>query len=313
MTLEVISQEKRRRTMSQQTILVIGDTDTVGAPVARQLSEDGHPARLLVRDPARAADKLCCGFEYIQGSFEERETVKQALSGCTGVHISLQAGSNPADIERVEHHGTLSVIELAANAPLAHLTYVSGMFVGAEVGAAVLDDHAKRSVEQTLQQSGISFTIFKPTYFMDTLPKQLQGKRAMILGKQPHPLHLVAASDFGRMASRAFQVPEAANKIFYIQGPEALTMAEALQLYCSILEPETRVTTIPLSLMSVVDTLFLGKKMRRTLQIMQVLQRYGEFGDPSEANRILGAPTTTLRAWCEQQRALRSRESHISA
>ena len=291
--------------MSQQTILVIGATGTVGAPVARQLREDGYHVRLLVRDPKRAAAQFGSGFEYIQGSVEERETVKQALSGCTGVHISLQAGSNPADIERVEHLGTLRVIELAAQQHLAHLTYVSGMFVGAEVGSAVLDDHAKSSVEQALQQSGISSTIFKPTYFMDTLPKQLQGKRAMVLGKQPHPLHLVAASDFGRMVSRAFQVPEAANKIFYIQGPEALTLGEALHLYCAMLEPEMQVTTMPLWLMSVVDTLFLGRKMRRTLQIMQVLQRYGEFGDPSEANRILGAPTTTLRAWCEQQRALR--------
>ena len=238
--------------------------------------------------------------------------MKQALSGCTGVHISLQAGSNPADIEWVEHLGTRRVVELAVQQHLTHLTYVSGMFVGAEVGSAVLDDHAKRSVEQALQQSGIPSTIFKPTYFMDTLPKQLQGKRAMILGKQPHPLHLVAASDFGRMVSRAVQVPEAANKIFYIQGPEALTMAEALRLYCTLLEPEKQVTMMPLWLMSVVDTLFLGRKMRRTLQIMQVLQRSGEFGDPSEANRLLGAPTTTLQAWCEQQRTLRSRGSNIS-
>jgi uncharacterized protein YbjT (DUF2867 family) len=298
--------------MSKSTILVIGATGTVGAPVARQLREDGYQVRLLVRDQARAAAQFGSDFEYIQGSVEEQETLKQALSRCTGVHISLQAGSNPADIERVEHLGTLRVIELAAQQPLAHLTYVSGMFVGAEVGSAVLDDHAKSSVEQALQQSGISFTIFKPTYFMDTLPQQLRGKRAMMLGKQPHPLHLVAASDFGRMVSRAFQVPEATNKIFYIQGPEALTLAEALHLYCTMLEPEKQVTTMPLWLMSVVDTLFLGRTMRRTLQIMQILQRYGEFGDPSEANRLLGAPTTTLQAWCEQQRMLRSKESNSS-
>ena len=37
--------------MSQQTILVIGATGTVGAPVARQLREDGYHVRLLVRDP----------------------------------------------------------------------------------------------------------------------------------------------------------------------------------------------------------------------------------------------------------------------
>src|SRR6266700_5200717 len=101
----------RRRTMGQKTILVIGATGTVGAPVARQLREDSHHVRLMVRDPRRAAAQFGSGFEYIQGSVEERETVKQALSGCTGVHISLQAGSNPADIERVEHLVTLRVIE----------------------------------------------------------------------------------------------------------------------------------------------------------------------------------------------------------
>ena len=67
--------------MSQQTILVIGATGTVGAPVARQLREDGYQVRLLVRDPKRAAAQLGSGFECIQGSVEERETVKQALYG----------------------------------------------------------------------------------------------------------------------------------------------------------------------------------------------------------------------------------------
>ena len=105
---------------------------------------------------------------------------------------------------------------------------------------------------------------------------------------------------------------EAENRIFSIQGPEALTLVEALRLYCSMLEPETQVMTIPLWVMSVLDTLFLGKQMRRTVQMMQVLQHYGEFGDPSEANRLLGAPTTTLREWCEQQRLHRSRESGAS-
>jgi NADH dehydrogenase len=298
--------------MSMQTILVIGATGTVGEPVARQLLADGYHVRLLVRNVERAQTQLGSDFEYIAGSAEESEAVQQALAGCSGVHISLQAGSNPEDIERVEYRGAMRIVELAAKQPGMHLSYVSGMFVGGQVGHGVLADQAKGRVEQAIQDSGLSFTIFRPTYFMDNLPKHLQGKRAMVLGKQPHPLHLVAASDFGRMVSRAFQEPEAANKIFSIQGPEALTLMEALRLYCSILEPGTQVMTIPLWAMSVLDTLFLGKQMHRTVQMMRVLQRYGEFGDPSEANHLLGAPTTTLRAWCEQQRLHRSRESGTS-
>jgi uncharacterized protein YbjT (DUF2867 family) len=299
--------------MSVQTILVIGATGTVGGPVARQLRASGYHVRLLVRDVKRAQTQLGSDFEYIVGRVEESEAVQHALAGCSGVHISLQAGSNPEDIERVEYRGAMRVVELAERSPEMHLSYVSGMFVGGQVGHGVLADQAKERVEQAIQDSGIPFTIFRPTYFIDNLPKHLQGKRAMVLGKQPHPLHLVAASDFGRMVSRAFQEPEAENRIFSIQGPEALTLVEALRLYCSLLEPEKRVMTIPLWAMSVLDTLFLGKQMRRTVQMMQVLQRYGELGDPTDANQILGAPTTTLRAWCEQQRTLRSGRSNLSA
>jgi len=288
--------------MNQHTILVIGATGTVGAPVARQLRDDGYHVRLLVRDQKRAAAQLGPDFEYTQGSVEDHKVMKQALSGCTGAHLSLQAGSLPEDIQRVEYLGTMRVVELATQQHLTRLPYFSGMFVGAEVDSATLDAQAKKGVEQTLHQSGMSFTIFRPTYFMDNLPKHLQGKRAMVLGNQPHPLHLVAARDFGRMVSRAFQEPDASNNTFYVQGPEALTLEEALRLYCTLLSPEAKVTTIPLWVMSVIDTLFLGKQMRRTLHMMQVLQHTGEVGNPSEANRILGAPTTTLRAWCERQR-----------
>ena len=299
--------------MSAQTILVIGATGTVGGPVARQLRACGYHVRLLVRDVERAQTQLGSDFEYIAGRVEESEPVEQALAGCSGVLISLQAGSNPEEIERVEYQGAIRIIELAVKQPGMHLAYVSGMFVRGQFDHGVLADQAKGRVEQAIQESGNSFTIFRPSYFMDNLPKHLQGKRALVLGKQPHPLHLVAASDFGRMVSRAFQAASAANKTFYIQGPEALTLVDALRIYCSMLEPEKRVTTIPLSLMSMLDTLFLGKQMRRTLETMQVLQHYGELGDPSEANRVLGAPTTTLRAWCEQQRLHRSGESKALA
>ena len=294
--------------MSMQTILVIGATGTVGGPVAQQLLASGYHVRLLVRDVERARTQLGADFEYLTGRVENSEAVQHALAGCSGVHISLQAGSNPQEIERVEYQGAMHVVELAKRSPGMHLSYVSGMFVGGQVGHGVLADQAKVRVEQAIQDSGIPFTIFRPTYFMDNLPKHIQGKRAMVLGKQPHPLHLVAASDFGHMVSRAFQEPLAQNRIFSVQGPEALTLVEALRLYCSLLEPEKRVTTIPLWAMSLLDTLFLGKQMRRTVQTMQVLQRYGEIGDPTDANRLLGAPTTTLRAWCEQCRLHRSGE-----
>ena len=108
------------------------------------------------------------------------------------------------------------------------------------------------------------------------------------------------------MVSRAFQIPEAANRSLFVHGPEAIKIVEALRLYCSLVEPGKKVVTMPLWFMFIIDKLFLRGKMRDTLQIMQLLERFGDVGDASETNRLLGTPTTTVRQWCEEQRAHRS-------
>jgi hypothetical protein len=54
--------------------------------------------------------------------------------------------------------------------------------------------------------------------------------------------------------------------------------------------------------MTVLDRTVLRGQLRGNLDLMRVLQHSGERGDPSQANRLLGAPTTTLLQWCEQRR-----------
>src|SRR5215218_4408647 len=124
-------------------------------------------------------------------------------------------------------------------------------------GAAHLDrpaaDEAKAAAEAAIRDSGVAHTIFRPTYFMETLPRHLKGGRAVVLGRQPHPLHMIAADDFARMVARAYAVPEAENQTFDVWGPEPITIPDALALYCRIVEPSARVITVPISLMKVID------------------------------------------------------------
>jgi hypothetical protein len=111
-------------------------------------------------------------------------------------------------------------------------------------------------------------------------------------------LHIVAAYDFARMVSRSFKTPEAANRHFFVHGPEAITIPDALRLYCSVVEPGKRVVSMPLWFMSIIDTLFMRRQLRSAIQLMRVMQRVGEQGDSSEADWVVGAPTT-LRQWYE--------------
>jgi uncharacterized protein YbjT (DUF2867 family) len=121
------------------------------------------------------------------------------------------------------------------------------------------------------------------------------------LGRQRRALHPVCAEDFAVQVAHAFATPQAANRDFYIHGPEQLTLHHALDTYRQIVAPDKRLVTIPLSVMETIDRFFMGGKLAPNLQIMRLLARIGERGDPSAASSVLGAPTTTVEAWCHGQ------------
>ena len=297
--------------MNHDGILVIGGTGLLGHLVVRQLLDDGFRVRALVRDVERARRRLGPDVDLVPGDIDDGAAIARALAGCCGVHVSL-ASARPEDADRVEYRGTARVAELAARHGLSRLTYVSGMLVGEEWTDGIAQHRAKLLAEQAIKQSGVPYTIFKPTYFMDTLPRHIQGNLAIVLGRQPHAYHMTAASDFARMVACSLRTPEAANTELFVQGPEAITIRDALRLYCTLVEPGKRVISLPLRLMRAIDTLLLGRKLHDTLQLMALMQRVGERGDPAETNGLLGAATTTVRQWCEQQYRQRSNQSGMT-
>jgi NADH dehydrogenase len=283
------------------TVLVVGGTGHLGAPVARRLLADGYEVRVLVRDPDRARRTLGDGFDYRAGDVGDDDAVRAALSGCACVHVSLGGAGRPADVDRVEHVGSARVAAIAATLGVDRVSFLSGAFVGHSRAGGSAVEQAKLAAERAIERSGVPFTVFRPTYFIDTLPRHLRGRSALVIGSQPHRLHMVAAEDYARMVSRALTAPEAANRHFAVLGPEAITLHDALTTYCAVLAPSTTVRSVPLWLMALANRLVLRGELDRTIQTMRLLRDIGEVGDPSETNRILGAPTITVRQWCQQR------------
>ena len=281
-----------------ETVLVIGGTGQLGAPVARQLRSDGYRVRLLARKPP-AARHRDPGLEYVPGNLDDTDSLRGALAGCAAVHVSVRGGPSADQYDRVEHQGPARVAELAALAGVGRLTYVSHMLAAPDAAAPALQ--AKFHAEQAIAASAVPSTIFRPTYFMETSPARSGAPGQSSSADNPTPFHMLAATDFARMVSRALVTPESAGQRLDVHGPDAVTLADALRIYCARLAPGTRVVTRPLWFMTVLDQTVLRGQLRGTLQLMRVLQRFGERGDPSQANQLMGAPTTTLLQWCQQR------------
>lgn len=74
-----------------QIYLVTGATGNVGSSVARQLREQDHGVRALVRDPARAAS-LPVGIELVTGDLDDPRSLSKAVQGIEAIFL-MQVGS----------------------------------------------------------------------------------------------------------------------------------------------------------------------------------------------------------------------------
>ena len=276
------------------TILVIGATGLLGEPVAIHLKQNGYIVRLMVRDIEKAAKRFGDDFEIVKGNINDVESLEKALDSCFGVHINLSG--------EIEQLGVENVSSVAPKLKLQRITYISGTSVAEENTWFPLIKR-KFLAEKAIRGSGVPYSIFCPTWFMENLPKFVRGSRAFVFGKQPNPYHLIAADDYARMVATSYGLEEAINKRFIIHGPEGIIFHEAVKRYCNIFHPEIKkVATMPYWLATIIASIRGSKEMKFASDFMAAFEKIGEKGDPSEANNILGTPKIKLEDWLKQKK-----------
>ena len=284
--------------MNQKTILVIGGTGMLGKPVAQQLKADGFKVRILARSIEKAKSSLGNGYEYVKGDYENAGSLKAAMQGCDGVHINVKGGPTEADFERADHLGVKRIAETAKTVGVGLVTLISAYAVSVEK-ADTPESKTKVKGEVALKASGVPYTIFRASWFMETLPLFIQGKSLSLIGNQVHPLHWIAVDDYARMVSKSYQTDETLNKEFYIFGPEAYTMGEALEIFGK--RKGLKVSKMSTSMLGWLGMLSFNTEWKSTATLMTHYEKWGEDGSPDEANRLLGAPKITLKKWCENK------------
>ncbi|MDD2921868.1 MAG: NAD(P)H-binding protein [Anaerolineales bacterium] len=288
-------------TTTNKRILVIGGTGMLGKPVAQQLKADGFNVRILARNIEKAKSMLGEGHEFIKGDYEDADSLKSAMQGCDGVHVNVKGGPSEADFERADHLGVKRIAETAKAVGVGRVTLISA-YALSEKKADTPESRSKVRGEAAFKSSGVPYTIFRCTWFMETLPLFVQGKNISLIGHQIHQLHWIAAEDYARMVSQSYQSDEALNKELYIFGPEAFTMGEAMKIYTEIAAPHIKIAPISTKMLSILGALSFNTEWKSMSTLMGHYERWGEDGSPEEANRLLGAPRITLKEWCKRNK-----------
>lgn len=222
-------------------ILVAGSTGYVGQSICRRLVAQGRPVRALVR-PTAGADKVDAlrqlGVEIVTGNVRDRaaldaacQRVSTVISTVSAMPMSYVAGDN--DVHTVDEVGLANLIDAAQAARVGHFIYTSFS------GNMDLDfplRNAKRATEARVQASGMTYTILRPSYFMEVWLSPVVGFDyangiVQVYGDGERPISFISLEDVAQFAVASLDNPAARNAVLELGGPAELSPHQVIRLF----------------------------------------------------------------------------------
>ncbi len=233
--------------------LVVGATGMLGSEICRLLREREQPVRALVRetsDPAKIAALRALGAEIVVGDLRDVLSLERACQGVSCVLTTATAiGSyTPENTFLTADGGIKDLIDAAKSAGAAQFVFVS---VATGLNPDCDLTRVKRINEQHLMQSGLTYTILRPSAFMEVWLSPRLGfdppnARANIIGTGEGRLSYISYLDVARFSVDSIGNPAARNAGFELGGPDALSPLEAVHIFEKATGKQFSVVHIPI-------------------------------------------------------------------
>jgi NADH dehydrogenase len=220
-------------------ILVIGATGLLGSEICRCLRARGESVRALTRktsDAGKVQRLKDLGTEVAQGDLKDSPSLAAACRGISTVisTASTTLSRQPDDsIGGVDQDGQLQLVDAARGAGVGQFIYVS--FSG-NLDVECPLHTAKRIVERHLRESGMTYTVLRPSFFVEVwlspaLGFDFSSGTARLFGSGQRPISWISLGDVAEFAVRCVGHPAARNAVIELGGPEALSPDEVVRTF----------------------------------------------------------------------------------
>jgi uncharacterized protein YbjT (DUF2867 family) len=286
--------------------LVVGATGLVGGDICRRLAAEGRPVRAFVRttsDPAKVEALKEQGVEIVAGDLCDPASlqaacrgVKAVISTASSMPFSYVPGEN--DIQHVDLEGVICLVDAAQSRGVQRFVYISfTMDNDFPLG------NAKRAVEQRLRDSGLTYTILRPSYFMEVWLNPAVGfdaanATARVYGSGQNPLSLISFSDVAEFAVASLDNPAARNATIDIGGPEALSQLQVVQIFEELGGKPFEVEYVPESALAEQQAAATDPMQQSFAGLMQKYAR-GDAVDMQDTLNAFPMQLTTVRQYAQ--------------
>lgn len=232
-------------------ILVVGASGSLGRLAASELLSRGQNVRLLVRTPEKVNDLKQRGAEVIQGDLIDPTSLERACAGVDKVFAAAHSllGKGKYKSESVDDTGHRNLIDSAKRAGVSQFVYTS--VLGASKNHPIDFFRTKYGIEEYLKNSGLNYTILRPSAFMETHAHLLNGKSILengktnLLGNGNKLRNFIAVRDVAYFAVMALTETKLINCELNLGGPGNFTNNEVAHLYGQIANITPKINHLP--------------------------------------------------------------------
>ena len=279
----------------RRTILISGATGKQGGALAHALSGAGFHLRGLTRKPDSDAAKAlaAAGIEIVRGDLNDPASLEAALAGvwgAFGVQNTWEAG-----VEGEEEQGK-RFATIARKAGVQHFVYTSVGSAHRQTGIPHFEN--KWRIEETVRGLGFpSHVIIRPVFFMENLlsPWFLNGDVLAAAMNPATSLQMIAVSDIGKYAARAFTHAGVLNRREIDIAGDSVTLPEAASILSAGLGRNIAFRPIPIA--------DVRKNSEDFALMLEWFDRVGYNVDIAANEREFGIAPTTLAEWIATQRS----------
>jgi uncharacterized protein YbjT (DUF2867 family) len=280
-------------------ILFIGATGMLGQPVAKALTNAGHDVTIFGRNETKMK-KLFPGPAIITGDVFDKNSLIEAMQSRQIVYMNLSVAQQSREKDRQpEREGVDNIIAAAKQVGIIRLVYLSSLlhFYNGMNGFNWWAFAIKQSAVERIKASGIPYTIFYPSTFMETFPYQMmRGNKVAMLGNSQMPMWFIAAEDYARQVVKSFTIAGNENKEYAIQGKDAYTFDEASKIFiANYTKAKLKTMKAPIGLVKFFGNF--SQKLNYGWHICEALNKYPEKFESEQTWKELGTPEINLATY----------------
>lgn len=222
-------------------IIVLGATGNTGGALVKELKAAGADFKCVVRDVERAKKILGNDVDCVQGDLSDYASLVAAFQG--GDTLFLHSGHSPA-IEEQQING----VNAAKEAGIGTIVKVAGAEGGMHPDCPSHIMRMHHAVEQAVMDSGLSWTILRPGFFMQNVMAAIPAIKAK--GIIPNPfasdrkVNMIHTADTAAVAAKVLTGDGHDGKIYALYGNE-ISFAEIAAELSSQLGREIKHVQIP--------------------------------------------------------------------